>query len=133
MAEAGWRLEELVGQLAMEENPVPQEPEFNKEEVEWALCLKMEMMRPRTGHQKQSGPLCQKKMKKEKSLRIPVPAMQEAMAAAPPEKFEPADLKDLPEQLPRELIVPQAEPYTGHKEKETRTSCVASAAGSLKR
>ncbi|VIP00295.1 Uncharacterized protein BM_BM17197 [Brugia malayi] len=59
-----------------------------------------------------------------KLVLIPVPAMQEAMAASPPEKLEPADLKDLPEQLPRELIVPQAEPYTGHKEKETRTSAL---------
>ncbi|VIP00196.1 Uncharacterized protein BM_BM17164 [Brugia malayi] len=142
MAEAGWRLEELVGQSAqpaMEEDPVPQEPEFNEEEAEWAPLPENE-----NGDEAENWPseaewtpLPEEEEEEEepevpgvpmeieepvgavrelvlrtRTIRIPVPAMQEAMAAAPPEKFEPADLKNLPEQLRRELIVPQAEPYT---------------------
>ncbi|VIP00339.1 Uncharacterized protein BM_BM17206 [Brugia malayi] len=141
MAEAGWRLEELVGQSAqpaMEEDPVPQEPEFNEEETEWAPLPENENDEAENWpSEAEWTPLPEEEEEEEepevpgvpmeieepveavrelvlrtRTIRIPVPAMQEAMAAAPPEKFEPADLKDLPEQLRRELIVPQAEPYT---------------------
>uniref|UniRef100_A8NZP1 Uncharacterized protein n=2 Tax=Brugia malayi TaxID=6279 RepID=A8NZP1_BRUMA len=140
MAEAGWRLEELVGQSAqpaMEEDPVPQEPEFNEEEAEWAPLPENENDEAENWpSEAEWTPLPEEEEEEEpevpgvpmeieepveavrelvlrtRTIRIPVPAMQEAMAAAPSEKFEPADLKDLPEQLRRELIVPQAEPYT---------------------
>ncbi|VIO95436.1 Uncharacterized protein BM_BM17606 [Brugia malayi] len=46
-----------------------------------------------------------------RTINIPVPATHTSVAAAP-EEFHPADLGDLPEQLRRELLVPQAEPYT---------------------
>ncbi|VDN88199.1 unnamed protein product [Brugia pahangi] len=123
----------------MEEDPVPQEPEFNEEEAEWAPLPENE-----NGDEAENWPseaewtplpedeeeeeepevpgvpmeieepveAVRELVLRTRTIRIPVPAMQEAMAAAPPEKFEPADLKDLPEQLRRELIVPQAEPYT---------------------
>ncbi|EJW71921.1 hypothetical protein WUBG_17169 [Wuchereria bancrofti] len=47
-----------------------------------------------------------------RTIRIPVLATQEQLAAAIPEEFRPADLGDLPEQLQMELQVPQVEPYT---------------------
>uniref|UniRef100_A0AAF5PJL4 Uncharacterized protein n=1 Tax=Wuchereria bancrofti TaxID=6293 RepID=A0AAF5PJL4_WUCBA len=43
---------------------------------------------------------------------ILVSATHEVLAAATPKEFHPADLGDLPEQLRRELQVPQAEPHT---------------------
>ncbi|EJW71740.1 zinc finger protein, partial [Wuchereria bancrofti] len=47
-----------------------------------------------------------------RTIRIPVLATHASLVAAAPEEFHPADLGDLPEQLRRELLVPQAEPYT---------------------
>uniref|UniRef100_A0AAF5Q3I1 Zinc finger protein n=2 Tax=Wuchereria bancrofti TaxID=6293 RepID=A0AAF5Q3I1_WUCBA len=47
-----------------------------------------------------------------RTIKIPVLATQEVLAAVTPEEFHPADLGDLPEQLRRELQEPQAEPYT---------------------
>ncbi|KAK6107675.1 hypothetical protein QQG55_29140 [Brugia pahangi] len=144
MVEAGWRLEELVGQSAhavMEEDPVPQEPEFNEEEAEWAPLPENE-----TGDEAENWPLeaewtplpedeeeeepevpgvpmetsditepveaVRELVLRTRTIRIPVPATQEILAAAQPEEFHPADLEDLPEQLRMELEVPQVEPYT---------------------
>ncbi|VDN86538.1 unnamed protein product, partial [Brugia pahangi] len=53
-----------------------------------------------------------------RTIEIPVLATQQVLAAATPEQYRPADLGDLPEQLRRELQVPQAVPYTVHQEGE---------------
>ncbi|EJW85719.1 zinc finger protein [Wuchereria bancrofti] len=47
-----------------------------------------------------------------RTIQILVSATHEVLAAATPKEFHPADLGDLPEQLRRELQVPQAEPHT---------------------
>ncbi|VDN85218.1 unnamed protein product [Brugia pahangi] len=109
---------------AMEEDPVPQEPEFNEEEAEWAPLPENENDEAENWpSEAEWTPLPEEveegeesevpgvpmeieerwrqyvnsSCKRTRTIRIPVPAMQEAIAAAPPEK---------------ELIVPQAEPYT---------------------
>ncbi|VDN85921.1 unnamed protein product [Brugia pahangi] len=108
---------------AMEEDPVPQEPEFNEEEAEWAPLPENENgdeaenwpseaeWTPLPGDEEEDEPevpgvpmeigepveAVRELVLRTRTIRIPVPAMQEAIAAVPPEK---------------ELIVPQAEPYT---------------------
>uniref|UniRef100_A0AAF5RVY3 Zinc finger protein n=1 Tax=Wuchereria bancrofti TaxID=6293 RepID=A0AAF5RVY3_WUCBA len=54
-----------------------------------------------------------------RTIEIPILATQQVLAAATPEQFRPADLGDLPEQLRRELQVPQAMPYTVLQEEGT--------------
>nr|CDQ05043.1 Bm9839 [Brugia malayi] len=144
MMEAGRRLEELVGQNAhevMEENPVPQEPEFDEEEAErtplpesseeaenWPCEAEWTPL-PYDEEEEENEPEApvapmeasgivepvesvRELVLRTRTIRIPVLATQEEMAAAVPEEFHPADLGDLPEQLRMELQVPQAEPYT---------------------
>ncbi|VIO95754.1 Uncharacterized protein BM_BM17623 [Brugia malayi] len=122
MVEAGWRLEELVGQSAhavMEEDPVPQEPEFSEEEAEWAPLpdseeeeeLEAPVAPMETSDIAEPVETVRELDLRSRTIRIPVPATQEVLAAARPEEFQPADLKDLPEQLRMELEVPQVEPY----------------------
>ncbi|VDM16554.1 unnamed protein product, partial [Wuchereria bancrofti] len=59
-----------------------------------------------------------------RTIRIAVPATNRTLAAAIPEAFRPADLGELPEQLRRELEMPQAEPYTVIRRAEGSTNIV---------
>uniref|UniRef100_A0AAF5PZR4 C2H2-type domain-containing protein n=1 Tax=Wuchereria bancrofti TaxID=6293 RepID=A0AAF5PZR4_WUCBA len=139
LEEAERRLEEIEGQNAhdeMEEEPVLQEPEFNEEEAgraplpessdeaenwasgaEWAPLPDDEEPETPAAPMETSGVIepvesVRELVLRTRTIRIPVLATQEELAAATPEKFRPADLGDLPEQLRMELQVPQAEPYT---------------------
>uniref|UniRef100_A0AAF5Q627 C2H2-type domain-containing protein n=1 Tax=Wuchereria bancrofti TaxID=6293 RepID=A0AAF5Q627_WUCBA len=126
----------------MEEEPVPQEPAFNEEEAEWAPLpesesgdeadnwpsgaewaplpdtddeddeLEVPVAPMETNDVAEPVEAVRELVLRTRTIRIPVPVTQETLAAARPEEFHPADLKDLPEQLRMELEVPQAEPYT---------------------
>uniref|UniRef100_A0AAF5PFM0 C2H2-type domain-containing protein n=1 Tax=Wuchereria bancrofti TaxID=6293 RepID=A0AAF5PFM0_WUCBA len=135
------RLEELEGQNAqneMEEGPVPQEPEFNVEEAEWAPLPESDDEAEKWPSGAEWAPLpddeedesevpvaaveassirepeetVRELVLRSRTITIPVLATQTMLAAATPEAFRPADLGNLPERFRRELQVPQAEPYT---------------------
>ncbi|VDN87967.1 unnamed protein product [Brugia pahangi] len=136
------RMDEIEGRNAqeeMEEDAVPQEPEFDEAEAEsaplpenddddgeswpyeaeWAPLPNDENEEPavQVAPMEMSGteePVesIRELVLRTRTMQIPVPATHEVLAAVTPEEFHPADLGDLPEQLQRELQVPQAEPYT---------------------
>uniref|UniRef100_A0AAF5Q6V7 Zinc finger protein n=1 Tax=Wuchereria bancrofti TaxID=6293 RepID=A0AAF5Q6V7_WUCBA len=172
LEEAERRLEELEGRNAhevMEENPVPQEPEFDEEEAELApLPESSEEVEnwpsgaewaplPESSEEAENWPsgaewaplpdddegeepeapvapmetsgivepveTIRELVLRTRTIRIPVLATQEQLAAAIPEEFQPADLGDLPEQLRMELQVPQVEPYTVTQGEENKIVC----------
>ncbi|KAK6107060.1 hypothetical protein QQG55_26715 [Brugia pahangi] len=155
MMGAGRRLEGLVAQNAqevMEEDPVPQEPEFNEEEAERIPLPESSEEAENWPCEAEWTPLPYNEEEEEneleapvapmetsgivepvesvrelvlrtRTIRIPVLATQEEMAAAVPEEFHPADLGDLPEQLRMELQVPQAEPYMVTQEEGNKIVC----------
>ncbi|KAK6100677.1 hypothetical protein QQG55_1625 [Brugia pahangi] len=136
------RMDEIEGRNAqeeMEEDAVPQESEFDEAEAEsaplpenddddgeswpyeaeWAPLPNDENEEPavQVAPMEMSGteePVesIRELVLRTRTIQIPVPATHEVLAAVTPEEFHPADLGDLPEQLQRELQVPQAEPYT---------------------
>ncbi|EJW74979.1 zinc finger protein, partial [Wuchereria bancrofti] len=133
------RLEEVERRLEVEgqngEEPVPQEPAFNEEEAEWAPLPETDDEAENWPSGAEWAPLpdddseepevptapsavaepvesIRELVLRTRTINIPVLATRGSLAAATPEKFHPADLGDLPEQLRRELLVPQAEPYT---------------------
>ncbi|EFO13129.1 translation initiation factor IF-2, partial [Loa loa] len=141
LEEAERRLEEFEGRNSheeMEEELVPQEPDFNEEEAEFAPLPKSDdeaeiwpsgaewASLPDDGEEEPEVPAAPMKASgiiepaesirelvlRSKTIRIPVLATQTTLAAATPEVFHRSDLRDLPEQLRRELQVPETEPYT---------------------
>ncbi|EJW81225.1 zinc finger protein [Wuchereria bancrofti] len=141
LEEAERRLEELEGRNAqneMEERPVPQEPEFNVEEAEWAPLPESDDEADKWPSGAEWAPLpddeedesevpvapleassitepeetVRELVLRSRTITIPVLATQKTLAAATPEIFRPADLGNLPDRFRRELQVPQAEPYT---------------------
>uniref|UniRef100_A0AAF5RXX5 C2H2-type domain-containing protein n=1 Tax=Wuchereria bancrofti TaxID=6293 RepID=A0AAF5RXX5_WUCBA len=123
----------------MEEGPAPQEPEFNIEEAEWAplpesddetewLTEAERAPLPDSDDSEESPEVSAAPVEasgveepeeevreivlRSRTIRIAVPATNRTLAAAIPEAFRPADLGELPEQLRRELEMPQAKPYT---------------------
>ncbi|EJW72066.1 zinc finger protein [Wuchereria bancrofti] len=154
LEEAERRLEELEGRNAhevMEENPVPQELEFDEEEAELAPLPESSEEAENWPSGAEWAPLPDDDEEEEepeapvapmeasgtvepvetirelvlrtRTIRIPVLATQEQLAAAIPEEFQPADLGDLPEQLRMELQVPQVEPYTVTQGEENKIVC----------
>ncbi|KAK6100654.1 hypothetical protein QQG55_1550 [Brugia pahangi] len=142
------RMDEIEGRNAqeeMEEDAVPQESEFDEAEAEsaplpenddddgeswpyeaeWAPLPNDENEEPavQVAPMEMSGteePVesIRELVLRTRTIEIPVLATQQVLAAATPEQYRPADLGDLPEQLRRELQVPQAVPYTVHQEGE---------------
>uniref|UniRef100_A0AAF5Q7Z5 C2H2-type domain-containing protein n=1 Tax=Wuchereria bancrofti TaxID=6293 RepID=A0AAF5Q7Z5_WUCBA len=136
------RLEEAERRLEVEgrsgEEPAPQEPAFNVEEAEWAPLPETDDEAENWPSGAEWAPLLdddsdepevpaapmetsadaepvesfRELVLRTRTIRIPVLATHASLVAAAPEEFHPADLGDLPEQLRRELLVPQAEPYT---------------------
>uniref|UniRef100_A0AAF5RY46 Zinc finger protein n=2 Tax=Wuchereria bancrofti TaxID=6293 RepID=A0AAF5RY46_WUCBA len=131
--EEGWDEEE------MEEEPAPQEPEFNVEEAEWAPLPESDddeaewiaeaewAPLPEDSEENPEVPVAPEAesgaeepkeeireiVLRSRTIKISVPATSRTLAAAAiPETFRPADLGDLPEKLRKELKMPQAEPYT---------------------
>uniref|UniRef100_A0A1I8EYA8 Zinc finger protein n=1 Tax=Wuchereria bancrofti TaxID=6293 RepID=A0A1I8EYA8_WUCBA len=121
----------------MEEGPAPQEPAFNIEEAEWAPLPESDdeadwlaeaewaplpedseenpevpVAPVETSGDKEPEEAVREIVLRSRTIKVPVPATNTTLAAAIPEAFRPADLGDLPEQLRRELEMPQAEPYT---------------------
>uniref|UniRef100_A0AAF5PVC6 C2H2-type domain-containing protein n=1 Tax=Wuchereria bancrofti TaxID=6293 RepID=A0AAF5PVC6_WUCBA len=123
----------------MEEGPAPQEPEFNIEEAEWAPLPESDdeaewlteaelaplpdsedseenpevSVAPEeaSGQVEEPEEEIREIVLRTRTIKVPVPATNTTLAAAIPEAFRPADLEELPEQLRRELEMPQAEPY----------------------
>ncbi|VIO90111.1 Uncharacterized protein BM_BM17318 [Brugia malayi] len=145
--DADRRMDEIEGRNAqeeMEEDAVPQESEFDEAEAEsaplpenddddgeswpyeaeWAPLPNDENEEPvQVAPMEMSGteePVesIRELVLRTRTIEIPVLATQQVLAAATPEQYRPADLGDLPEQLRRELQVPQAVPYTVHQEGE---------------
>uniref|UniRef100_A0AAF5RXP6 Zinc finger protein n=1 Tax=Wuchereria bancrofti TaxID=6293 RepID=A0AAF5RXP6_WUCBA len=142
LEEAERRLEEFEGRNAheeMEEGPVPQEPEFNEEEAEWAPLPESDEAEswpsgaewaplPDDDDDEEESEVPVAPMEasgirepvetirelvlRSRTIEIPVLATQESLAAATPEAFQPQDLGDLPEQFRKKLQLPQVEPYT---------------------
>uniref|UniRef100_A0AAF5Q440 C2H2-type domain-containing protein n=1 Tax=Wuchereria bancrofti TaxID=6293 RepID=A0AAF5Q440_WUCBA len=120
----------------MEEGPAPQEPEFNIEEAEWAplpesddeaeWLTEAELAPLPDSEENLEVPVApveasgveepeeevREIVLRSRTIKVPVPATNATLAAAVPEAFRPADVGELPEQLRRELQMPQAEPYT---------------------
>ncbi|KAK6107417.1 hypothetical protein QQG55_28095 [Brugia pahangi] len=115
MAEAGWRLGELVGQSAqpaMEEDPVPQEPEFNEEEAEWAPLPENENDEAENWPSEAEWTPLPEDEEEEEEPEVPGDRGTGRSSTRTRPANEDDQNPDLPEQLRRELIVPQAEPYT---------------------
>uniref|UniRef100_A0AAF5Q4C2 C2H2-type domain-containing protein n=1 Tax=Wuchereria bancrofti TaxID=6293 RepID=A0AAF5Q4C2_WUCBA len=131
----GWNEEEEE----MEEGPAPQEPEFNIEEAEWAPLpesddeaewlaeaeraplpdsedneesLEVPVAPVEASGDEEPEEEVREIVLRSRTIRIAVPATNTTLAAAIPEAFHPADLGELPEQLRKELKMPQVEPYT---------------------
>ncbi|EJW75062.1 zinc finger protein, partial [Wuchereria bancrofti] len=133
-------LERRNAQEIMEEDAVSQEPTFNEEEAESAPLPENDDEAENWPYEAEWAPLPEEGNENEepevhaasmeasgteervesvrelvlrtRTIEIPILATREVLAAATPAPFRPADLGDLPEQLRRELQVPQAEPYT---------------------
>ncbi|VIO95565.1 Uncharacterized protein BM_BM17612 [Brugia malayi] len=135
------RRSEVEGQDG--EEPVPQEQAFYEEEAEWAPLpetndadeaenwpTEAEWAPLPESDEETEAPVApnavaepvesvRELVLRTRTINIPVLATHTSVAAAP-EEFHPADLGDLPEQLRRELLVPQAEPYTVVQANEER-------------
>uniref|UniRef100_A8QGV5 Uncharacterized protein n=1 Tax=Brugia malayi TaxID=6279 RepID=A8QGV5_BRUMA len=121
----------------MEEGPAPQEPGFNIEEAEWAPLPESDdeaewlaeaewaplpedseenpevsVAPVESSGDNEPEETVREIVLRSRTIKVPVPATNTTLAAATPEAFRPADLGDLPEQLRRELEMPQAEQYT---------------------
>uniref|UniRef100_A0AAF5Q498 C2H2-type domain-containing protein n=1 Tax=Wuchereria bancrofti TaxID=6293 RepID=A0AAF5Q498_WUCBA len=157
LTEAERRLAEYEGQNAqqeveveeMEEEPAPQELEFNIEEAEWAPLPESDdeaewlaeaewAPLPEDSEESPEVPVApveasgvkepeeavREIVLRSRTIKVPVPATNTTLAAAIPEAFRPADLGDLPVQLRRELEMPQTEPYTVIRRAEGSTNIV---------
>ncbi|KAK6102335.1 hypothetical protein QQG55_8040 [Brugia pahangi] len=139
-------MKELSAQEEMEEDAVSQEPTFDENEAESAPLPENDNETENWSYEAEWTPLPEEDNENEepevhaasmktsgieeriesvrelvlrtRTIKIPVLATQQVLAATPPEQYRPADLGDLPEQLRRELQVPQAVPYTVHQEGE---------------